>query len=94
MLFTLFEVAAVYVSGLSVYTVWAILIGVGIVKAYGIAAFFMHLKGDPFIYTRTALFPVLFVALMLWGIGLSNPDSILGLPDWCTPNYDWAYVLE
>ncbi len=94
MLFTLLEVGAVYVSGLSVYTVWAILIGVGIIKAYGIAAFFMHLKGDPFIYTRTALFPVLFVALMLWGIGLSNPDSILGLPDWCTPNYDWAYVLE
>ena len=94
MLFTLLEVGAVYVSGLSVYTVWAILIGVGIIKVYGIAAFFMHLKGDPFIYTRTALFPVLFVALMLWGIGLSNPDSILGLPDWCTPNYDWAYVIE
>jgi hypothetical protein len=74
--------------------VWAILIGVGIIKAYGIAAFFMHLKGDPVIYTLTALFPIAFVVLMLWGIGLSNPDSILGLPAWCSPNWDYSYVTN
>ena len=70
--------------------VWAILIGVGVVKGYGIAAYFMHLKGDPRVYTRTALFPVLFVLLMLWGIGLSNPGAVTELPAWCTPNWDYA----
>lgn len=94
MFFTVFEVAAVYVTGLSVNTVWAILIGVGIIKIYGIAGFFMHLKGDPIIYTRTAIFPLLFAALMLWGIGLSNPASIMDLPGWCTPDWDYSYVTN
>ncbi|MBT3656720.1 MAG: cytochrome C oxidase subunit IV family protein [Euryarchaeota archaeon] len=101
MFFTLFEIAAVFfetVPGTDIEitrdAVWAILIVVGIIKGYGIAAFFMHLKGDPFIYTRTALFPILFAALMLWGIGLSNPDGIDGLPSWCTPNYDYSYVTD
>lgn len=95
MFFTLFEVAAVFFDKIpgtnihiTLYAVWAILIGVGVIKGYGIAAYFMHLKGDPRIYTRTALFPVLFVVLMLWGIGLSNPGSVQGLPDWCTPNWE------
>ena len=94
MFFTFFEVAAVYVTGLSVNLVWAILIGVGIIKIYGIAGFFMHLKGDPIIYTRTAIFPLLFAALMLWGIGLSNPASIMDLPNWCTPDWDYSYVTN
>ena len=101
MFFTLFEVAAVFfetVPGTDIQitrgAVWGVLIVVGIIKGYGIAAFFMHLKGDPFIYTRTALFPVLFVALMLWGIGLSNPAGIDQLPAWCTPNWDYSYVTE
>ena len=95
MVFTVVEVAAVfYGDSIDLKTVWAILIGVGIIKAYGIAAFFMHLKGDPIVYTMTALFPIAFVALMLWGIGLSNPDSILGLPAWCTPNWDYSYVTN
>ncbi|MDA0715927.1 MAG: cytochrome C oxidase subunit IV family protein, partial [archaeon] len=68
MIFTIFEVGAVYIE-LDLMIVWSILIGVGIVKGYGIAAYFMHLRGDPIIYLRTALFPVLFVLLMLWGIG-------------------------
>ena len=83
MVFTLFEVGAVFfetVPGteirISRFAVWTILVVVGIVKGYGIAAYFMHLKGDPRIYTRTALFPVLFVLLMLWGIGLPNPEAI------------------
>ena len=97
MFFTLFEVAAVFfetVPGTDIQitrgAVWGVLIVVGIIKGYGIAAFFMHLKGDPRIYTRTALFPVLFVLLMLWGIGLSNPGSVQALPEWCTPNWDFA----
>ena len=87
MVFTILEVGAVYIE-LDLMIVWTILIGVGIVKGYGIAAYFMHLRGDPIIYLRTALFPVLFVLLMLWGIGLSNPGAVTGLPDWCTPNWD------
>ena len=101
MFFTLFEVAAVFfetIPGTDIVisraAVWGILIIVGIIKAYGIAAFFMHLKGDPFIYTRTALFPLVFAALMMWGIGLSNPDGIDNLPSWCTPNWDYSYVTE
>ena len=90
MIFTLFEVAAVFYEGIGLSTVWAILIIVGIVKGYGIAAYFMHLRGDPVIYLRTALFPVLFVLLMLWGIGLSSPGAVTGLPDWCTPNWEYA----
>ena len=101
MFFTLFEVAAVFfevIPGTDIEitrtAVWGVLIVVGIIKGYGIAAFFMHLKGDPFIYTRTALFPVIFAALMLWGIGLSNPAGIDQLPAWCTPNWDYSYVTE
>ena len=67
------------------YVVWSILIGVGIIKGYGIAAFFMHLAGDPRPYLWSFVFPFIFVVLMLWGIGLSNPDGITGLPAWCTP---------
>ena len=57
MIFTVIEVAAVFFYGesMSLNAVWAILIGVGVVKAYGIAAFFMHLKGDPICTRRTAL---------------------------------------
>jgi heme/copper-type cytochrome/quinol oxidase subunit 4 len=97
-IFTIVEVGAVFLPTVGVEVsrnmTWTILIGVGIIKAYGIAAYFMHLRGDPFIYTRTALFPVLFVVLMLWGIGLSNPGATDGLPSWCTPNWDYAYVTE
>ena len=93
MVFTAIEVGAVYLGLNYGWTVFA-LVSVGIVKFFGIAAFFMHLKGDPFIYTRTALFPVLFVALMMWGIGLSNPDGIDSLPAWCTPNWDYSYVTN
>ena len=101
MVFTVIEVAAVFFSKIpgteieiSRGMVWSILIIVGIIKGYGIAAFFMHLKGDPFIFTRTALFPVLFVALMLWGIGLSNPDGIEALPSWCDPGWEYSYVTK
>jgi len=100
MIFTVFEVGAVFfdtipVVGIeiSLSMVWAILIGVGVVKGYGIAAYFMHLKGDPRVYTRTALFPVLFVLLMLWGIGLSNPGAVGDLPAWCTPFSD-GYAMN
>ena len=86
MVLTVIEVAAVFFGeSMSLGMVWAILIGVGIVKGYGIAAFFMHLAGDPRSYLWSFAFPFLFVTLMLWGIGLSNPSGITGLPEWCTP---------
>ena len=86
MIFTLAEVAAVFlVPEEQKYIVWSILIGVGVIKGYGIAAFFMHLAGDPRPYLWSFVFPFIFVLLMLWGIGLSNPDGITGLPSWCTP---------
>ena len=88
MIFTLFEVGAVFFEevpgtdiAISITAVWAILIVVGIVKGFGIGAFFMHLWDDPRIYLRVALFPTLFVLLMLWGIGLSNPEGVTGLQD-------------
>ena len=80
MFFTLFEVAAVFfetIPGTDIVitrgAVWGVLIGVGIIKGYGIAAFFMHLKGDPFIYTRTALFPVLFCCTNVVGNWIVKP---------------------
>lgn len=94
MVLTVIEVAAVYVKWEDVLDTtlnnaklitWAILIGVGVVKAWGIAFYFMHLKGDPFIYTKTAFFPLIFVLLMLYGIGLSNPGGVDSLPSWCLP---------
>jgi len=86
MVLTVIEVAAVFFGeSMSLGMVWAILIGVGIVKGYGIAAFFMHLAGDPRSYLWSFAFPFVFVTLMLWGIGLSNPGGITGLPAWCTP---------
>jgi hypothetical protein len=96
MVLTVVEVAAVYIDWQELLggdttlndaklITWMILISVGVVKAFGIAAFFMHLKGDPFILTKTAMFPLFFVALMLYGIGLSNPGGIDQLPSWCLP---------
>jgi len=95
MIFTFFEVGAVFFpewpgtnTPVPISVVWGILIVVGIVKGFGIGAFFMHLWDDPQIYLRVALFPTVFVLLMLWGIGLSNPEGVTGLPSWCTPNWD------
>ena len=73
MVFTLFELGAVFfetVPGteidISRSAVWAILIVVGLVKGYGIAAYFMHLKDEHKWFNITFLFPWIFVALMLW----------------------------
>ena len=102
MIFTVIEVGAVYIDmhdifGVSYsterYLTWVILIGVGIIKGYGIAAFFMHLRGDPGIYTQTAVFPVIFLLIMILGIGLSSPNGVEGLPAWCTPFAD-GYLTQ
>ncbi|MDG1537644.1 MAG: cytochrome C oxidase subunit IV family protein [Candidatus Poseidoniaceae archaeon] len=92
MFFTLFEVGAVFFEGIPKATVWGILIVVGLIKGFGIAAFFMHLKDEHKWFNITFMFPWIFVALMLWGIGLSNPEGVTGLPSWCTP--DWSYATE
>ena len=92
MFFTLFEVGAVFFEGIPKSAVWGILIVVGLIKGFGIAAFFMHLKDEHKWFNITFMFPWIFVALMLWGIGLSNPEGVTGLPSWCTP--DWSYATE
>ena len=48
MIFTFFEVGAVFFEELfTLTTIWGILIIVGIVKGFGIGAYFMHLWDDP-----------------------------------------------
>tara|TARA_B100001250_G_C19208707_1_gene532677 strand:+ start:106 stop:468 length:363 start_codon:yes stop_codon:yes gene_type:complete len=99
MLLTLIEVGAV---GLDLSTfaesrgwtekelTFAILWGIGIPKFIMIAAIFMHLYGDSDskILTLTALFPAFFIIVMVLFIGLTHPDAVTGLPDWCRPgNY-------
>ena len=42
----LFETVPGTDIAITLYAVWAILIGVGVIKGYGIGAYFMHLKGD------------------------------------------------
>ncbi|MDE0857396.1 MAG: cytochrome C oxidase subunit IV family protein [Candidatus Poseidoniaceae archaeon] len=92
MFFTLFEVGAVFFEQIPKNAVWGILIVVGLIKGFGIAAFFMHLRDEHKWFNITFMFPWIFVALMIWGIGLSNPEGVSGLPSWCTP--DWTYATE
>ena len=99
MLLTLIEVAAVgadlgpTAEGIDMterqLTLW-ILTVIAIPKFIMIAAIFMHLWGenDSGILTLTALFPAFFIIIMVLFIGLSHPDAVIGLPDWCRPgNY-------
>ena len=70
-------------------TLW-ILTVIAVPKFVMIAAIFMHLWGDvdSGILTLTALFPAFFIIIMVLFIGLSHPDAVIGLPDWCRPgNY-------
>lgn len=94
MIFTAIEVVAVALTfsmkgTVSMTTVIWILVVVGLVKGYGIAAIFMHLQGDPDskVLTGTALFPVFFIVVMVLFIGLTHPESPETLPDWCRPGY-------
>ena len=99
MLLTLLEVAAVgldlsdfaagYDTTEKVVTLW-ILTLIAIPKFIMIAAIFMHLYGDDDskILSMTALFPALFIIIMVLFVGLTHPDAATGLPDWCRPgNY-------
>ena len=94
MIFTAIEVVAVALTfsmkgTVSMSTVVWILVIVGIVKGYGIAAVFMHLKGDPDsrVLTATALFPVFFIIIMVLFIGLTSPGATDSLPSWCRPGF-------
>ena len=31
---------------------------------------------------------------VVWGIGLSNPEGVNGLPGWCTPDWGEQYATE
>ncbi len=96
MVLTLIEVAAVgadlgsTAEGIGMterqLTLW-ILTVIAIPKFIMIAAIFMHLWGenDSGIMTLTALFPTFFIIIMVLFIGLTHPDSVTGLPDWCRP---------
>ena len=70
-------------------TLWILTI-IAVPKFVMIAAIFMHLWGDADsgILTLTALFPAFFIIIMVLFIGLTHPESAIGLPDWCRPgNY-------
>jgi len=96
MLLTLIEVAAVgadlgsTAEGIDMterqLTLW-ILTVIAIPKFIMIAAIFMHLWGenDSGILTLTALFPAFFIIIMVLFIGMTHPDGVTGLPDWCRP---------
>ena len=93
-IFTAIEVVAVALTfsmrdAVSMSTVVIILVVVGIVKGFGIAAIFMHLQGDDDsrVLTATALFPVFFIVVMVLFIGLTHPDAADTLPDWCRPGF-------
>ena len=64
-----------------------VLVSIGVVKFVGIALIFMHLgtEDDSPILTLTALFPVIFIIIMVIFIGLTSPNAPDALPDWCRP---------
>ena len=90
MVFTVIEVGAVYIDFSLVMTQF-ILIAVGVIKFFGIAAFFMHLWDDEYILRRTFAFPFIFVLIALYGIGLSVPGGVDTLPSWCSPPWVPSY---
>ncbi len=88
MILTAIEVGAVGVD-LSRSLTLLILIGIGIPKFLMIAGIFMHLTGDKDsrILTVTALFPTVFILIMVIFIGLTHPDATTALPAICRPGY-------
>ena len=91
MIFTVVEVGAVYLSITHGATVLA-LVSVGIVKFFGIAAFFMHLWDDERELTYTFAVPFLFVGILFIGIAFTNPAGVIGLPAWCSPEFIGSYA--
>ena len=67
------------------------MIKVGIVKFFGIAAFFMHLWDDERELTYTFAFPFIFVIILFIGIAFTNPEGVIGLPAWCSPDIIGSY---
>jgi hypothetical protein len=35
--------------------------------------------------------PFIFVAILFIGIAFTNPDSVVGLPAWCSPEFIGSY---
>ncbi|MAS62393.1 MAG: hypothetical protein CMA34_01755 [Euryarchaeota archaeon] len=91
MVFTAIEVGAVYLSLTYGWTVFA-LVSVGVVKFFGIAAFFMHLWDDERELTYTFAFPFIFVIILFIGIAFTNPEGVIGLPAWCSPDIIGSYT--
>ena len=63
----------------------AVLIVIALPKFWMIAAVFMHMGHDPAVFTKTALFPVFFIAVMLFGLAIFQPTDASDLPGWCRP---------
>ena len=73
--YTLIEVGAI-LQEFSFWTTMFILFSIAFVKVWYIAAYFMHLKWDPPLAKHTSVVPVLFLAIMFLGIGLTNPGAV------------------
>ena len=90
MLLTAIEVGVVAQSeNMAWATLIFVLVSIGIVKFIGIAAVFMHLRFSPDsnVLTATALFPVIFIVLLVLMVGLTSPSAVENLPAFCRPGY-------
>ena len=90
MLLTAIEVGVVAQSeNMAWATLVFVLVSIGVVKFIGIAAVFMHLRFSPDsnILTATALFPAVFIVLMVLMVALTNPNAVENQPAFCRPGY-------
>ena len=46
----------------------------------------MHLWDDERELTYTFAFPFIFVIILFIGIAFTNPEGVVGLPAWCSPD--------
>jgi len=70
--FTIIEVLAI-LQEFPFGTTMFILFSIAFVKVWFIASFFMHLRWDPPLATRTAAVPIFFLIVLFVAIGLTSP---------------------
>ncbi|OIR11977.1 MAG: hypothetical protein BEU05_03390 [Marine Group III euryarchaeote CG-Bathy2] len=73
--FTIIEVLAI-LQEFSFNATMFILFSIAFVKVWFIASFFMHLRWDPPLATRTAGVPIFFLIVLFGAIGLTSPGSV------------------
>ena len=82
--FTIIEVMAI-LQEFNFRDTMFILFSIAFVKVWFIASFFMHLRWDPPLATRTAAVPIFFLIVLFIAIGLTSPGatddwhSVIGL---------------